>query len=81
MIVDWLNEFTSKSYLIEYNYGVLKSAQMVVNVCVIYRVIEKYTDNARFCIICNYLSKIIPPLQVGVILTCPAIFHIILPYS
>ncbi|XP_022668076.1 replication factor C subunit 5-like isoform X1 [Varroa jacobsoni] len=27
------------------------------------RVIEKYTDNARFCIICNYLSKIIPPLQ------------------
>jgi len=27
------------------------------------RVIEKYADNARFCIICNYLSKIIPPLQ------------------
>ena len=27
------------------------------------RVIEKYTDNVRFCIICNYLSKIIPALQ------------------
>ncbi|OQR71435.1 replication factor C subunit 5-like, partial [Tropilaelaps mercedesae] len=27
------------------------------------RVIEKYTDNARFCMICNYLSKIIPALQ------------------
>ncbi|RDD37825.1 Replication factor C subunit 5 [Trichoplax sp. H2] len=27
------------------------------------RVIEKYTDNTRFCIICNYLSKIIPALQ------------------
>ncbi|XP_011494721.1 PREDICTED: replication factor C subunit 5 isoform X1 [Ceratosolen solmsi marchali] len=27
------------------------------------RIIEKYTDNARFCIICNYLSKIIPALQ------------------
>lgn len=26
-------------------------------------VIEKYTDNVRFCIICNYLSKIIPALQ------------------
>ncbi|KAH7680195.1 replication factor c subunit [Aphelenchoides avenae] len=27
------------------------------------RVIEKYTDNVRFCIICNYLSKIIPAVQ------------------
>ncbi|KAL1240744.1 Replication factor C subunit [Trichinella spiralis] len=27
------------------------------------RIIEKYTDNVRFCLICNYLSKIIPPLQ------------------
>ncbi|KHJ91541.1 replication factor C small subunit domain protein [Oesophagostomum dentatum] len=27
------------------------------------RVIEKYTANVRFCIICNYLSSIIPPIQ------------------
>ena len=27
------------------------------------RVIEKHTKNARFCIICNYVSKIIPALQ------------------
>jgi len=27
------------------------------------RIIEKYTDNVRFCMICNYLSKIIPALQ------------------
>ncbi|KAM9822445.1 replication factor C subunit 5 isoform X1 [Syngnathus typhle] len=27
------------------------------------RVMEKYTENARFCLICNYLSKIIPALQ------------------
>ncbi|CAI4229138.1 unnamed protein product [Auanema sp. JU1783] len=27
------------------------------------RVIEKYTENVRFCIICNYLSSIIPPIQ------------------
>lgn len=26
-------------------------------------VIEKYTENVRFCLICNYLSKIIPAVQ------------------
>lgn len=25
--------------------------------------IEKYTRNTRFCLICNYVSKIIPALQ------------------
>jgi len=27
------------------------------------RIIEKYTENVRFCLICNYLSKIIPAIQ------------------
>merc|ERR1711930_26364 len=27
------------------------------------RIIEKFTDNVRFCLIGNYLSKIIPALQ------------------
>ncbi|TNV80636.1 hypothetical protein FGO68_gene17421 [Halteria grandinella] len=27
------------------------------------RIIEKYTNNTRFCLICNYVSKIIPALQ------------------
>mmetsp|Transcript_17458 Transcript_17458/g.21313 ORF Transcript_17458/g.21313 Transcript_17458/m.21313 type:complete len:341 (+) Transcript_17458:56-1078(+) len=27
------------------------------------RIIEKHTKNARFCLICNYVSKIIPALQ------------------
>lgn len=27
------------------------------------RIIEKYTKNVRFCIICNYVSKIIPAIQ------------------
>lgn len=27
------------------------------------RIIEKYTKNCRFCMICNYVSKIIPALQ------------------
>jgi len=26
-------------------------------------VIEKYTSNTRFCLICNYVNKIIPALQ------------------
>lgn len=28
-----------------------------------FAVIEKYTRNTRFCLICNYVSKIIPALQ------------------
>eukprot|EP01031_Cornospumella_fuschlensis_P038800 gene38800-47188_t len=27
------------------------------------RVIEKYTSNTRFCLVCNYVNKIIPALQ------------------
>lgn len=27
------------------------------------RIVEKYTENVRFCLICNYLGKIIPALQ------------------
>ncbi|RHZ86866.1 hypothetical protein Glove_43g13 [Diversispora epigaea] len=27
------------------------------------RIVEKYTRNVRFCIICNYISKIIPAVQ------------------
>lgn len=27
------------------------------------RIIEKYTNNVRFCILCNHINKIIPALQ------------------
>ena len=27
------------------------------------RIIEKFTENVRFCLICNYMSKIIPAIQ------------------
>ena len=31
--------------------------------CAVRAVIEKYARNTRFCLICNYVSKIIPALQ------------------
>lgn len=34
-----------------------------LQIIIYFLVIEKYTENVRFCIICNYLSKIIPALQ------------------
>ena len=40
------------------------SVCLSVNVMlVVVLVIEKFTENTRFCIVCNYLSKIIPALQ------------------
>jgi replication factor C subunit 3/5 len=27
------------------------------------RVIEQYTKNVRFCIVCNYVGKIVPAVQ------------------
>ena len=35
----------------------------MTNVMMMILVIEKYTKNVRFCIICNYVSKIIPAIQ------------------
>lgn len=34
-----------------------------VNAIITHAVMEKYVRNARFCLICNYVSKIIPALQ------------------
>lgn len=52
--------FTSAPKLI-----VLDEADSMTNAAqfALRRVIEKYTRNARFCLICNYASKIIPALQ------------------
>lgn len=36
---------------------------LLIMCVVIPAVIEKFTENTRFCLICNYLSKIIPALQ------------------
>ena len=44
---------------------ILDEADMMTNDAqfALRRVIEKYTANARFCLICNYVNKIIPALQ------------------
>jgi replication factor C subunit 2/4 len=36
------------------------------------RIIEKYSDDTRFCIICNYMNKIIAPIK------APAIYGLLL---
>lgn len=38
-------------------------AHLTVICSLVSSVIERFTENARFCLICNYLSKIIPALQ------------------
>lgn len=41
----------------------MTSLPRIILRCCLCAVIEKYTGNVRFCLICNYLSKIIPALQ------------------
>ncbi len=48
-----------------YKLIVLDEADMMTQAAqsALRRVIEQYTKNVRFCIICNYVNKIIPAIQ------------------
>lgn len=39
------------------------SDNLYESVVMIFTVIEKFTENVRFCLICNYMGKIIPAIQ------------------
>ncbi|MEM7616811.1 MAG: AAA family ATPase, partial [Pseudomonadota bacterium] len=61
-----IKEFAgTKSWYAGVKLVILDEADMMTNDAqfALRRVIEKYTANTRFCLVCNYANKIIPALQ------------------
>ena len=67
VVRDKIKEFAATKTM--YNEGIkiiiLDEADSMTNIAqsALRRIIEKYSNNVRFCIICNYINKIIPALQ------------------
>lgn len=67
VVRDKIKEFASTKTM--YDKGIkiiiLDEADSMTNIAqsALRRIIEKYSHNVRFCIICNYINKIIPALQ------------------
>ena len=52
------NKFSFKLVILDETDAMTHDAQALLR-----KVVEMYTSNARFCLICNYIEKIIPALQ------------------
>eukprot|EP00127_Corallochytrium_limacisporum_P006250 Clim_evm9s223 gene=Clim_evmTU9s223 len=67
VVREQIKEFASTRTVFSSGYKliVLDEADNMTNAAqaALRRIIEKYTKNTRFCLICNYVSKIIPALQ------------------
>eukprot|EP01135_Chromosphaera_perkinsii_P009727 Nk52_evm1s1861 gene=Nk52_evmTU1s1861 len=67
VVRDQIKDFAStrKMFSSGFKLIILDEADAMTNAAqaALRRVIEKYTQNCRFCIICNYIIKIIPALQ------------------
>ena len=63
VILDECDSMTSAAQFALRRSKYEKSFDALINSIVFILVVEKYSKTTRFCLICNYVAKIIPALQ------------------